>query len=67
MSMFNDISCGSRDNAKEGESNANLVSLLVKKFGKGQWSFLGPDSEKKWYSISADSPQGEYGTQWRRK
>ena len=27
MSMFNDISCGSRDNEKECESNANLVSL----------------------------------------
>ena len=24
-----------------------------------QWSFLGPGSEKKWYSISEDSPQGE--------
>ena len=28
MSMFNDISCGSRDNEKESGSNANLVSLL---------------------------------------
>ena len=27
----------------------------------GQWSFLGPGSEKKRYSISADSPQGEWG------
>ena len=26
----------------------------------GQWSFLGLGSEKKWYSISADSPQGEW-------
>ena len=28
-------------------------------FGAGKWSFLGPGSEKKWYSISEDSPQGE--------
>ena len=58
MSMFNDISCGSRDNEKECESNAQFVSLNAKRFGKGQWSFIGPGSEKKWYSISADSPQG---------
>ena len=60
MSMFKDISCGSRDNEKECESSARLVSLYAKRFGKGQWSFHGPGSEKKWYSISADSPQGEW-------
>ena len=60
MSMFNDISCGSRDNGKECESNTQLVSLYAKRFGIGQWSFLGLGSEKKWYSISADSPQGEW-------
>ena len=41
-------------------SNANLVSLYAKRFGTGQWSFIGPGSEKKWYSISEDSPQGEW-------
>ena len=60
MSVFNDISCGSRDNEKECKSNANLVSLFAKRFGTGQWSFIGPGSEKKWYSISEDSPQGEW-------
>ena len=60
MSMFNDISWRSKDNKKECESNAQLVSLCAKRFGKGQWSFLGPGSEKKWYSISEDSPQGEW-------
>ena len=60
MSMFNDISCGSRDNEKECESNANLVSQNAERFGSGQWSFLEPGSEKKWYSISEDSPQGEW-------
>ena len=58
MSMFNDISCGSRDNEKECLSNANLVSLSAKRFGTRQWSFIGPASEKKWYSIKEDSPQG---------
>ena len=60
MSMFNDISWRSKDNKKECESNAQLVSLLAKRFGAGQWSFLGPGSEKKWYSISEDRPQGEW-------
>ena len=59
VSMFNGISWISRDNEKECESNAQLVSLFAKRFGAGQWSFLGPGSEKKWYSISADSPRGE--------
>ena len=45
---------------KKNASNARLVSLFVKRFGAGRWSFLGPGSEKKWYSISEDSPQGEW-------
>ena len=58
MSMFTDISCGSKDNAKECLANAKLVSLYARRFGKGQWSFIGPGSEKKWYCISEVSPQG---------
>ena len=49
MSMFNDISWGSKDNKKECESNAQLVSLYAKRFGAGQWSFLGPGSERSWF------------------
>ena len=60
MSMFNDISWRSKDNKKERESNALLVSLFARRFGGGQWSFLGPGSEKKWYSTCEDSPQGEW-------
>ena len=59
MSMFNDISWGFKDK-KECESNAQLVSLYAKRFGSGQWSFFGLGSEKKWYSISEDSPEGEW-------
>ena len=44
---------------KECESNAQIVSLYAKRFGAEQWSFFGPGSEKKWYSICEDSPQGE--------
>ena len=58
MSMFNDISCRIEDNASECLANAKLVSLYARRFGKGQWSFSGPGSEKKWYSMKEDSPQG---------
>ena len=58
MSMFNDISCGTKDNEEECLANARLVSLYERRFGKGQWSFIGLGSEKKWYSIKEDSPQG---------
>ena len=53
-------SMGSKDNKRECDSNAPLVSLFARRFGAGQWSFLGPGSEKKWYSISEDSPQDEW-------
>ena len=58
MSMFNDISCGTKDNEKECLAHAKVVSLYARKFGTGQWSFIGPGSEKKWYSMKGDSPQG---------
>ena len=47
MSMFNDISCGTKDNERECLANAKVVSIYAKKFGIGQWSFIGPGSEKK--------------------
>ena len=36
----------------------STVSLYARRFGKGQRSFICPGSEKKWYSIKEDSPQG---------
>ena len=59
MSMFNDISWGSQDNEQECESNANIVSVYARRFSPGRWSFLGPGSEKKWYSTYDSRPQGE--------
>ena len=52
MSMFNDISCDKKDNEEECLASAKVVSIFAKKFGKGHWSFIGPGSEKKWYSIA---------------
>ena len=58
-SMFNDISCDRKDNKDECVKNAESVKVLARRFGIGQWSFIGPGSEKKWYS-SENSPQGAW-------
>ena len=64
MSMFNDISWRSKDNEKESESNARIVSLYARRFGAGQWSFLGPGSEKKWYSWIQSKVNGTKWLSW---
>ena len=60
MSMFNDISWRSQDNEQECELSASLVSIYARRFSPGEWSFLGPGSEKKWYSTHDSKPQGEW-------
>ena len=59
MSMFNDISCDGKGNKEECSANARVVKVLARKFGVGQWSFIGPGSEKKWYSAE-NRPQGAW-------
>ena len=44
--MFNDISCDGKDNKDECLKNAEFVKTFAKRFGIGQWSFIGPGSEK---------------------
>ena len=39
--------------------NAYFVKTFAGRFGIGQWSFIGPGSEKKWYP-SENSPQGAW-------
>ena len=58
MSMFNDISCDRKGTKEECLANAKVVSRLAKKFGIGQWSFIGPGSEEKLSSVKEDNPQG---------
>ena len=41
-------------------ANARVVKVLAKKFCIGQWSLIGPGSEKKWYSAEENSPQGAW-------
>ena len=59
MSMLNDISCDRKGNKDECLAFAGVVKVLARKFGVGQWSFIGPGSEKKWYSAE-NSPQGAW-------
>ena len=59
MSMFNDISCEGKGNKEQCLKDADYVKTFAKRFGIGQWSFIGPGSEKKWYP-SENSPQGEW-------
>ena len=59
MSMFNDISCDRKGTKEECLANARVVKVLARRFGVGQWSFIGPSSEKKWYSAE-NSPQGAW-------
>ena len=59
MSMFNDISCDRTDNKDECSKNAEFVKTFAKRFRIGQWSFIGPGSEKKWYP-SENRPHGAW-------
>ena len=59
MTMFNDISCDRYDNKDECLKNAEFVKTFPRRFGIGQWSFIGPSSEKRWYP-SENSPQGAW-------
>ena len=59
MSMFKDISCDRKGNKDECLANAGVVKVLARKLGVGQLSFIGPGSEKKWYSAE-NSPQGAW-------
>ena len=45
-----------------GKAMLTRTSFCVhaRRFPAGRWSFLGPGSEKKWYSSYVDRPQGEW-------
>ena len=67
MSMFNDISWGSRDNEKECKSNAQLVSLFAKKI----WSkiMVIPQTwiREKSGIVSVQIVHKVDGTEWQRR
>ena len=60
MSMFNDISWGSKDNEKECESSAQLVSLCETRFFSRTMVIPRTWTRNKWYSTREYNPQGEW-------
>ena len=69
MSMFNDISCGSRDNEKECMSNASLVSLAAKRqkdLEKDNGHLLVPVLRKSG-TLSVKIVHKVNGTEWQRR
>ena len=42
------------------ERSTRLFRFMQKRFSPGRWSFLGPGSEKKWYSTRGIRPKGEW-------
>ena len=60
MSMFNDIIWRYKDNERECNADATLVSIFAKRFPAGRGSFLGPGSETKWYSTYKERPGGKW-------
>ena len=51
---------------KKSLANARLVSLYARRFGKGQWSFIGPGSEKSG-SLSKKTVHKESGTKLQKR
>ena len=45
VSLFNTF-CERKGNKEESLANARIVKVFVRKFGVGQWSLIGPSSEK---------------------
>ena len=60
MSLFNDNLMWIKRQVKRMRVKCQSRFSVAKRCGTGQWSFIGLGSEKKWYSISEDSPQGEW-------
>ena len=59
MSMFNDIDWTRTGNSEQCFSNSEHVKNYAKKFTQGDWTFLWPGSEKKWYGKPNYLPEGK--------
>ena len=62
MSMFNDMSWGSRDNKIKCESNVKLVSLFARTFGARQWAIPRSWFQRKSGLLSVKKVHKENGT-----
>ena len=60
MSMLNDIIWDLQTMNGNALLTPRMCLYFAKRIPPGRWSFLGPGSEKKWYSTYIDRPQGEW-------
>ena len=60
MPMFNVIDWPKRKKDENCILNAEKLKDYLKRFLQGQWTFLGPGSEKMWYGGSSYPPDGEW-------
>ena len=52
-------SYGENEETQQSVKNCITVANYARKFSPGHWSFLGPESEKKWFEIYSDQGNGE--------
>ena len=60
MSMFNDIELERKDNEDSCALTTRKIKEYASDFNDGQWAFLGPGEESKWYQGHA----AEFGGKW---
>ena len=60
ISMFDDIEWGEKGNDEVCVNNSKTIKEYAERFPCGQWSFLGPGSEKKWCGIYDGKPDGSW-------
>ena len=60
MSMYNDMVWREKGNTEKCEFNSRTVANQARRFHRGQWSFLGPGSEKEWCGTYSDKLDGKW-------
>ena len=60
MSMFNDIEWTRKGNEENCISNSEKVKTYEKRISQGQWTFLGPGDERKWYGYCNYIHEGKW-------
>ena len=49
-----------KGNTERCEDSSQTVAGYVRRFPRGNWSFLGPGTDKKWYGTYTDKPDGSW-------
>ena len=60
MSMLNDIVWDAEGKDEICENSSKAIIQYARRFPRGQWSFLGLGSEKKWHGTYDHKPDGSW-------